>query len=128
MCQESEKFKDLNTRVVVISFGSTSAARIWLEETCSPFQLLLDPARKVYRAYDLDRSLIRSWGFKTIWRYVKLLSSGRKWKGIQGDSTQLGGDFLIDTSGYIQLAYRSSDPTDRPALNKLFNIIQGLKI
>jgi len=79
-----------------------------------PFEILLDPERVAYQAYGLDRSLIRSWGPKVWYKYAQLLLSGRNWRGIQGDSTQLGGDFIVDRDGIIQLAYRSHDPTDRP--------------
>ena len=126
LCQESKKFQELKTRVVIISFGSFPAAKIWVEETCSDFMFLLDPERETYQTYGLGRSLLRSWGPKTIWRYIQLLLAGRKWKGIQGDSTQLGGDFLIDQNGRIQLAYRSSDPTDRPTPKHILNIIETL--
>jgi len=62
-----------------------------------------------------------------MWRYVRLLAAGRKWRGIQGDSAQLGGDFIIDTNGVVQLAYPSHDPTDRPSVEYLMNLLQGLK-
>jgi len=62
-----------------------------------------------------------------MWRYFQLLTTGRKWRGIQGDSAQLGGDFIVDTKGNIRLAYRSHDPTDRPAIADLMNLLQQLK-
>ena len=62
-----------------------------------------------------------------MWKYVKLLLTGRKWRGIQGDSAQLGGDFIIDSSGVIQLAYRSYDPTDRPSIESLQEILLRMK-
>jgi peroxiredoxin len=97
-----------------------------MEETCSPFHLLLDPERTVYRAYGLERSLRRSWTLKTIWQYVKLMAAGRRWRGIQGDSTQLGGDFVVDRSGIVRLAYRSHDPTDRPSVDQLLGVFNQL--
>jgi len=45
------------------------------------------------------------------------------WRGIQGDSGQLGGDFIVDANGVIQLAYRSYDPTDRPPMSELLNVL-----
>ena len=116
----------LKTRVVVVSFGSTFGARAWLEETGAPFTLLLDPDRAAYRAYGLDASLSRSWGPKVWWQYARLLLSGRKWRGIQGDSGQLGGDFIVDTNGIIRLAYRSHDPTDRPSVSQLLTVLARL--
>ena len=124
LCQNLDELEALNTRVLVITFGSFPLAQAWLEETCTPFHLLLDSERVAYRAYRLERSFLRSWGPKTIWRYVRLLAAGRKWRGIQGDSAQLGGDFIVDTNGVIRLAYRSHDPTDRPSVAHLMKILQ----
>ena len=104
--------------------GQRISLRERLEETCNPFRLLLDPERTVYEAYGLERSLARSWNLRTIWRYVQLLTSGRSWRGIQGDSAQLGGDFVVDADGIVQLAYRSHDPTDRPDVDDLLSIMQ----
>jgi hypothetical protein len=126
LCQYQEELERLDVEVLIITFGTLPAAEKWLEETCSPFQLLLDPERTVYRAYDLERSLWRSWNLRTIWRYVRLLSTGRKWRGIQGDSAQLGGDFIVDTGGIVRLAYRSHDPTDRPPVERLLAIFDQL--
>ena len=113
---------------MIVTFGSLLGAQTWLKETCSPFHLLLDPERKVYQAYSLERSLLRSWNLPTIWTYVKLLASGRQWRGIQGDSAQLGGDFIINSQRIIRLAYRSHDPTDRPPVKELLNILQQIGI
>lgn len=113
----------MNTRVVTISFSSAMGARAWLEETGAACPLLLDPERTAYRAYGLGHSLLRSWQPKVLVRYAQLLLSGREWRGIQGDSAQLGGDFIIDANGIIRYAYRSQDPTDRPTADELLSVI-----
>jgi peroxiredoxin Q/BCP len=128
LCQYQDDLNELNTQVLLISFGTLPAAQAWLEETCAPFRLLLDPERVVYRAYGLERSLLRSWNLRTIWRYVQLLTSGRQWRGIQGDSAQLGGDFIVDAEGAVRLAYRSHDPTDRPPVAELLNLLRQLGV
>jgi len=127
LCRHQEEFERLNTRVLIVTFGGLPAAQAWIEETCAPFRLILDPERTVYAAYGLERSLRRSWNLRTIWRYVQLLASGRQWRGIQGDSAQLGGDFVVDTQGIIRLVYRSHDPTDRPAVSDLLAILSQLE-
>jgi len=119
LCQHLSEFEVLNTRIVLISFGRPDQARIWLDETNIPFTLLLDPERKAYRAYGLEYSLLRSWGLNVWRKYAQLLFKGRKWRGIQGDSGQLGGDVLVDSNGRIRFAYRSHDPTDRPDIHML---------
>ena len=112
--------------MLLITFSSAGYARKWSLETCAPFRLLLDRERTSYHTYGLERSLMRSWNLKTVQRYVQLMSKGRKWRGIQGDSAQLGGDFIIDSEGIVRLAYRSHDPTDRPEVEQLLAILRQL--
>ncbi len=69
--------------------------------------------------------MARAWGLKVWWRYAQLLLAGRKWRGVQGDSGQLGGDFIVDTAGIIRLAYRSHDPTARPSTNQLLAVLSN---
>lgn len=112
--------------MLLLSFGTPSGARAWLKETGAPFPLLLDPSRNVYKSYGLRRSWHGSWNPRTLWRYIQLMMAGRRWRGIQGDSTQLGGDFVIDRHGTVQLAYRSEDPTDRPTIGDLLAVLRRL--
>ena len=125
--QYTGEFKQSNTQVLIISFGSDYWARLWLQEAGSPFPLLLDPQRSVYRAYGLQQSLLRSWNLRTIGFYARALLSGSAWRGIQGDSSQLGGDFIVDVDGVIRLAYRSHYPTDRPSVRELLSVLRQLK-
>lgn len=123
--QHSE-FLALNTEIYVISFGPEHWARVWQEETEVPLTLLLDPERAAYRAYGLERSIFRSWGPKIFLRYARLMLAGRRWRGIKGDSGQLGGDFIVDASGVVRLAYPSRDPTDRPPVEQLLAVFQEI--
>ena len=127
MCQHKDELHRLNVQVLVIGFGAVSSARRWLEETCDDFPLLLDPEREIYRLYGLKESWLRSWNLRTIRLYIRLLASGRKWRGIQGKSTQLGGDFIVDSDGIIRLAYRSREATDRPAVDDLLDLLRDLE-
>ena len=119
-----QHFESLKSDVVIISFGSPYWARIWLEESQSPYPLFLDPDRAAYRAYGLDRSLLRSWGLRTLSYNAKALLKGEEWRGIRGDSGQLGGDFIVDAKGIVRLAHPSRDPTDRPPVEELLTILR----
>jgi peroxiredoxin len=121
-----QDFDSLKANVVTISFGNPYWARIWLEETRSPFPLLLDRKRTAYLSYGLERSLFRSWGWQTISYYARALWNGEEWRGIRGDSGQLGGDFIIDSQGLVRLAYPSRNPTDRPLVEKLLSVLQKI--
>jgi alkyl hydroperoxide reductase subunit AhpC len=119
-----QDFESLKTNVVTISFGTPYWARIWLEETRSPFPLLLDSERTAYQAYGLERSLLRSWGWQTMSYYARALWNGEEWRGIRGDSSQLGGDFIVDSKGFVRLAHPSRNPTDRPPVGELLSLLQ----
>jgi hypothetical protein len=54
------------------------------------------------------------------------LAAGRKWRGIKGDSSQLGGDFAIGVDGVVYLAYRSHDPTDRPFMEQILATVNQI--
>lgn len=115
--------------MLIISFGTLPALQHWMRETCASFEVLLDPDRAVYQAYQLDRSRLRSWSPRTLWTYVKLLAAGRKWisKDEGADISQLGGDFIVDAHGILRLAYRSYDPADRPAVDELLAVLKRLQ-
>jgi hypothetical protein len=126
--QSKFEFEARQTRVMLISFGTNQLAQSWIAETNSDFQFLLDPKKNAYRAYGLGRSLLRSWKPKIWFEYAKLLSRGRKWRGIQGDSGQLGGDFIIDRTGIIRMAYRCIDPADRPAISYILTLLDDINL
>lgn len=128
MCQRQEEIKQLNTRVVIISFGTLPGLQAWMKETCNTFEVLLDPERIVYRAYQLESSRLRSWTPRTVLMYVKLLLAGRKRLPKEGDASQLGGDFIIDAHGVLQLVHRSFDPADRPSVDNLLKVIREIPV
>ena len=109
----------MNTKVALISFSPATLGQAWLDEMKMAFPLLLDPDRAAYQAYGLQRSWWRSWGWNNLSFYARQVLSGRKLHGIQGDSTQLGGDFIVDSAGILRYAYRSHDPTDRPPITDI---------
>lgn len=119
--------KSMNGEVAVVSFESGYWLQVWQAETESPFPLMVDSARDAYRAYGLEQSLLRSWGPKNLWHYAKARMRGQRAHSTGGDTTQLGGDFIIDAAGVVRLAYRSHDPTDRPPVSTLLTAFQTLQ-
>jgi len=126
LCQHINDLESLAVRVVAISFGPVSNARAWLAETGAPFLMLLDSERVAYHAYGLEHSWLRGWGLKAARHYVRALLAGHRWRGIQGDTAQLGGDFIVDRNGIIRFAYRSHDPADRPPAGQLLAVLRQL--
>lgn len=121
-----DAFRRLGVQVLIISFGAEHWARAWVQETGSPYPLLLDPERATYQAYGLGSSFIRVWSPKVMWRYLTLLLQGRKMQPVQGDPHQLGGDVIVDAEGVIRLIHRSKDPVDRPPMEKLLAVLRNL--
>ena len=113
-----------NTDVVTISFGTPYWAHVWLQETQSPFPFLVDPERAAYRAYGLEASVFRSWSPANLWYYSKAVLQRRETFGKRGDPHQLGGDFIIDARGIVQLSHPSHDPTDRPPITRILAVLQ----
>lgn len=92
------------------------------------FDVLLDHDRAIYKAYELERSYWRSRNMKTRWVYLKAWLDGRKAPDSYGDDTsQLGGDFIVDKNGILRLIYPSHDPTDRPPVDDLIAILKDIE-
>lgn len=117
----------LQAEVVTLSFGTEYWARAWLQETASPFPFLLDPERRVYHAYGLQSSVVRSWMPQNLWYYTKAVLQGRETFGKRGDPHQLGGDFIVDSQGIVRLAHPSREPTDRPLVARLLQVLAASK-
>jgi hypothetical protein len=127
LCERQEEFNKLSTRVFIVSFGTLPALQKWMKETCNSFDVLLDRERTVYNAYGLERSYWRSRNLKTRWVYFKAWLAGKKTPDSHGDDTsQLGGDFILDKHGILRLVYPSHDPTDRPPVDDLLKVLQNL--
>ena len=127
MCDYQSDFANLNTRILIISFGTLATVEQWLEETCPDFTVLLDREREVYKTYRLERSYWRSRSLRTRWAYLKAWLAGKKTRGSHGDDTsQLGGDFIVDRNGILRLVHPSYDPVDRPSVAELINVLASL--
>lgn len=117
----------LKAGVTILSFSSPALAQKWIEETRASFHFLIDSEMKAYQAYGLESSLIRAWSPKIWYAYANLMAQGRRWRGIQGNSRQMGGDFIVDQQGVIRLAHRSHDPTDRPKIDKIIQVLDSIQ-
>jgi len=127
LCDRQSEFAELNTRVFVVSFGTLPAVQQWLKETCGNFTVLLDRERTVYNAYGLERSKLRSRSPRTIWLYFTRWLQGQKFHDSHGDDTsQLGGDFIVNKNGILRLVHPSLDPTDRPSVDELLKTLKTL--
>jgi len=127
LCARQHEFAKLNTRVYIISFGTLPAIQQWMKETCSSFDVLLDRDRTVYQAYQLERSRLKAKSPRILWLYFTYWLQGRKFHDSHGDDTsQLGGDFIIDKNRILRLVHPSQDPADRPPVDDLLKALRNL--
>jgi len=117
--RERNRLEELGAGVLVLTFDLERRARALYRSGEIPFPVLLDPGRKVYAAYRLERSLWRCLRPNVTWFYFKKLLRGQGYSRVTVDPTQLGGDFIIDRDGVIRYAYYSYDPTDRPTVEQI---------
>ena len=117
----AHEFQQRKTRILLVCFAQEHWARAFLEETGSPFPLLMDPERESYRAFGLKSSLARTYfSPATIRYYAKAILMGRKFHPKpRGNPHQMGGDFLIDCDGSLLLAHPSREPADRPSVEAI---------
>jgi len=127
LCARQDEFKELNTRVYIISFGTLPALQQWMNEVCNTFTVLLDRDRVAYQAYGLERSRLRSRHPRVIWIYIKRWFQRGQFYDSHGDDTsQLGGDFIVEKGGILRLAYPSHEPSDRPSVDDLLKVLKTL--
>jgi peroxiredoxin len=128
LCDHQSEFAEINTNILIISFGILSTVEQWRKETCPDFTVLLDREREVYKTYQLERSYWRSRSLRTRRVYFKAWLAGKKTHDSHGDDTsQLGGDFIVDRNGILRLVHSSYDPVDRPSVEELIKVITRLQ-
>lgn len=118
-----ERVAALGARVFIIGFEPERRARGWLEQAEVSFPFLIDEGREVYEAYELERSIWRSYHPRNLWSYAKAFLRGEGLPEVRADPTQLGGDFVIGRDQRLHLAYYSRDATDRPAVSTLIGAL-----
>jgi len=127
LCAHQEELAKLNTRVFIISFGTLPALQQWMNEVCGTVTVLLDRERTVYQAYGLERSRLRAHHPRVVWMYIKRWFQRGQFFDSHGDDTsQLGGDFIVDKNGILRLVHPSQDPTDRPSVQELLKVLKTL--
>jgi peroxiredoxin len=113
--------------VLVITQARPELLAAFVQEQATPFPVVADPQRTAYRAFGLERTTwARMLRPRVLLGYLRLALRGwRPQKPKQGeDVLQLGGDFVLDGNGRLVYAYRSAEPTDRPAISALLQAVR----
>ena len=119
-------FSALDVRLVVVAFQGPRLVRAYLNETRFPWPILIDEERQVYRAYGMFDARLRDlWGPATWWAYFKEFVRGQFPRWPVGDTSQQGGDVLVDPGGIVRFHHVGTGPADRPSMASLSRVRHG---
>lgn len=121
-----------SVRVLVVSFGSTEGAQLWLEQTGCNFEILLDQPRKIYRSFGLGSSYAKVMKFGCLLQYSEYPAVDRDFPDVPPrlleDIYQMGGDFLLDKAGKVLLSHPCKNPLDRPTVKDILQAVDAPKL
>jgi hypothetical protein len=124
--RDYDEIHRLGGEALLITQARPEFLAMFLREQPLPFPAVTDPSRAVYRVFGLTRTSWLAMLHPKLWlRYLRLMVRGQRLRRpYEGeDVRQLAGDFVIDAKGRLAYAYRSADPTDRPALPELLRAV-----
>jgi alkyl-hydroperoxide reductase/thiol specific antioxidant family protein len=110
-------------RVVIITFASAAKAARTLQLWLSAFEVWVDPERDAYRAWGLGSRRLGLLNLGTVRLYAKAFAHGKRWRPLQWDFTQLGGDAVLDADGLVRLWHAGRTPDDRPPIEALIRAV-----
>uniref|UniRef100_A0A2C9LHP9 Uncharacterized protein n=1 Tax=Biomphalaria glabrata TaxID=6526 RepID=A0A2C9LHP9_BIOGL len=123
------ELKQLGAEILIVSFGEQLGADNWLKETNCPFDMILDPNRKIYLSFGLHRSVSKVWSCACMIYYVEQLLKGRQLprplENVHDDPQQMGGDFILDNTGRVVFSYCSKVSNDRPSVDQILAAIHS---
>ncbi|MCG6881411.1 MAG: AhpC/TSA family protein [Deltaproteobacteria bacterium] len=120
-------FEKAGGRIMLVGMGPPKESEAFLEKFEFPFPMICDPDRKLYGAFGLKR--MGTLGFLSPSLALKSLSAlaGGNMVGIpEGDVKQLGGVFIIDTTGHVRFRHLSADPSDFPSAEDVLAVLKSI--
>jgi len=114
--------------VFVVTFGEVVGAQKWLQDTKCTFAYYTNPESTLYKKLGLKRCTEPVWNCVSLSYYAAALVSGVTLPNARDferdDPHQMGGDFIVNKSGKLLMAYHSKIPSDRPSVEM---ILEALK-
>jgi peroxiredoxin len=121
------RFDQAGARVVLVAMGTPAESSAFAREFSVPFEMVCDPGRRVYQAFDLEQ--MAPWGFLSPTVALKGVMAMAKGHGIgapKGDIRQLPGVFIIDSKGTIVFSHFAADPADHPAPDEILAALAAI--
>lgn len=112
--------------VLVVTFEAGPVAKAYMEEAKLPWPVVVDSDRSLYYAYGMKSArLIDLYGPRVIWTYLKLMFRGGRVRWPTGDTSQRGGDVIVDPAGTVRLHHVADGPAGRPPVEGLLEVIRA---
>lgn len=114
MAEMRDRFK--GAAVMVISFEAKERAAQLQERLRLPLEIALDPHMTAYRTFRLGRaSFLRTYTHPDVVLFYGKALLQRRVPDLhrRQDRRQLGGDFVLDSDGFVVLAHPQRGPEDR---------------
>lgn len=109
--------------VVVVTFGEILGAQQWLRDTKCAFPYYTNPDATLYKMLGLKRRTEPVWNCLSLSYYASALVAGvtlpKATEFGKDDPHQMGGDFIVNKSGKLLMAYHSKIPSDRPSVEMI---------
>ena len=115
MRRNKKSFAKAGAQVVLVGMGTPSESAEFAAKFKSPFPVVADPQKKLYRQFELKQmSTLGFFSPSLALKGVAAIVGGHGIGMPQGDVRQLPGVFIIDTAGEIVFSHFSSNPADHP--------------
>lgn len=122
MQQADRSLHELGIRVCIVTFEGQERARSYAAETRTPWPVLTDIDRELYRAYGMERLSWRQLAQPSaIALYLGEFLRGNFPRPPEADPHQAGGDVLIDPDGIVRLVHAGRGSADRPTVKRLLD-------
>lgn len=96
--------EDLGARLAVVGHGTPEQARFFMRRLGLREGVYTDPARLLYRGFEMRHGVSTSVGLNVLKRSYSAYRSGHRQRGIEGDPWQQGGTVVVGREG--EIAYR----------------------
>ena len=112
-------------RVVPVTFSTPVAGSQWVHDTHCRYSLISDEERKLYTKFGLPQTVREVWSLEMVKMYAAKKAQKVKLVPMYEDDDpyQLGGDFIIDSTGTVVMAHPSTNPVDRPSVEKILKTL-----
>ena len=89
---------------------------------------MVDSSRALFSGLGLRRSVLAVWGMPALIKYAEQLAGGGELlQSLEGDDVhQMGGDFMVDSTGKLVYVYRGKNSYDRPLVAELLSKLKAI--